>query len=167
MIWMWTWQHMKPHSCCHLRQLLPYTSQPPSHFTCVFINRGKCKWIKIVRPLMPQISLHSKLIWNVCRALGTLLEKMLIHRMFYLKSRQCYQGLQARTGLKYDYTRHKKRNRLFFKHTIMIWQFLQLQRLLSHSKSVAIKVQHGLWFQLLLFFYCVPVLPLCVKSRAD
>lgn len=49
-------------SCCHLRQLLPYTSQPPSHFTCALINRGKCKWINIVRRLMPQITVHSSLI---------------------------------------------------------------------------------------------------------
>lgn len=49
-------------SRCHLRQLLPYTSQPPSHFTCALINRGKCKWINIVRPLMPQITVHSSLI---------------------------------------------------------------------------------------------------------
>lgn len=70
-------------SRCHLRQLLPYTSQQPSHFTCALINRGKCKWINIVRPLMPQITLHSSLIWNVCVALGTWLEKLLIDRMFY------------------------------------------------------------------------------------
>lgn len=46
----------------HLRQLLPYTSQPPSHFTYALINRGKCNWINIVRPLMLQIMEHSTLI---------------------------------------------------------------------------------------------------------
>lgn len=60
----------------HLRQLLPYTSQPPSHFTYALINRGKCKWINIVRPLMLQIMEHSTLIWNICVTPGTWLEKL-------------------------------------------------------------------------------------------
>lgn len=97
-------------SRCHLRQLLPYTSQPLSHFTCALINRGKCKWINIVWRLMPQITVNTSLIWNVCVAPGTWLEKMLIDR----KSRQCYQGLKADTVLKYDHTSHRVGSRYFY-----------------------------------------------------
>lgn len=53
---MWTWLSLKPlHSGFHLRQLLPFTSQPPSHFTHSLINRGKCKWINAVGQVMARV----------------------------------------------------------------------------------------------------------------
>lgn len=155
MIWMWSWLAMKPHAHCHLGQLLPYTSHPGPHFTCVLINRGKCKWIHIVKFLMPEITVHRRLMWNVCLALGIWMEKLLIARI--KKQVQGVLGCRLAASTIGGTKVH------FFKHALCT---KTEQRLFSNPNSRPIKLSQGFWLQLLLFCWG-PFLPSCVKKEAD
>lgn len=90
MIWMWSWLGMKPHAHCHLGRLLPYTSHPAPHFTCVLINRGKCKWINIVKNATDYGAQQANMKCMSCS--GNVIGKAADSQNVELKRRYVYRG---------------------------------------------------------------------------